>query len=71
MVLSDQYYGKTARIFNRISEIASRNKFGTTIVKPESVQNYQREFDNPQPMKDIGHYHKKNMGFYSMILKRT
>jgi hypothetical protein len=71
MILSDQYYGQTRRIFNQISQITNKQKFGNTIVKPESVQNYQREFDNPQPMKDIGHYYKKNMGFYSMVLKRT
>jgi hypothetical protein len=71
MILSDQYYGETKRIFERISYLIKTQHLGTTLLEPDLVQNYKREFDTPQPMKDIGHFYKKYMGFYGMILKRT
>jgi hypothetical protein len=71
VILSDQYYGETARIFEKISFISQKYNFGTTLVKPDSIHNYHREFDTPQPMMDIGHHYKNEMGFYAMILKRT
>ena len=71
MILSDQYYGKTARIFSRISSDVKKSGLGRTLTEPESVQNYQRDFDTPQQMKAIGHHYKKNMAFYGMVLKKT
>lgn len=70
MILSDQYYGKTQRIFDQISVITMRHKIGTTLVRPTSVQFYQRTFDTPEPLKAISHHLKNKIGFFSLVLKR-
>jgi hypothetical protein len=70
-ILSDQYYGETARIFEKIAFIAQKYKFGTVLGNPSTIHNYHREFDTPDPMANIGHHYKNEMGFHAMILKRT
>ncbi len=71
MILSDQYYGKTRRIFKQISLKIKTHDLGTTLLEPDLIQNYRCEFDTPQPMKEIDHFYKKYMDFYGMILKRS
>lgn len=70
IILSDQYYGKTQRIFDQISALTMRYKIGMTLVRPSSVQFYQRTFDTPDPLKAINHYLKSQIGFFSLVIKR-
>jgi len=71
MILSDQYYGETSRIFERISSIASTHKLGSTILKPDMIYIHKREFETPQMMMDIGHHYKKDIGFFPMVLQKS
>ena len=70
MIFSDQYYEKTARILDQISSNVKEHNLGTIVTKPDTPQQYQREFDTPFPMRIINHHYKNFMGFYYMVLKR-